>query len=137
VAGIAPPASVQGTDLSPALAGGRSKASRAALLAAYMPFAPQAFDYPEWRGVRTPTHTYVEARNGPLELFDDVRDPYQTDNLINRPSHAATQRELAAQLRALLAETGDRFEAREAYWKRYRLDIGDFGQVRYSTRSGT
>ncbi len=134
LAGIAPPASVQGADLSAAFTGGRVKDPAAALIAGYMPFASQAFDYPEWRGVRTPTHTYVETRSGALELFDDVHDPYQQVNLIGRPAHAATQARLAAQLRALLAKTGDRFEAREAYWKRFNLDIGDFGQVRYSTR---
>ena len=134
LAGIAPPAAVQGADLSAALAGGPATASQAALIAGYMPFAPQAFHYPEWRGVRTPTHTYVESRSGPLELFDNVRDPYQAVNLANRPAHAATQAGLAAELRALLARTGDKFEAREAYWKRFNLDIGDSGQVRYSNR---
>lgn len=134
LAGVAPPASVQGRDLSAAFTGGRAAGARAALIAAYMPFAPQAFAYPEWRGVRTPTHTYVETRSGPLELFDNVRDPYQLSNLVNRPAQAGRQAELSAQLRALLAETRDRFEPREAYWKRYRLDIGDAGQVRYTTR---
>jgi hypothetical protein len=98
-----------------------------------MPFARQAYDYPEWRGVRTPTHTYVETRKGPLEFFENSRDPYQLNNIVNRPEHAAVQRRLARELRKLLADTGDGFEARQAYWKKYNLDIGDFGQVRYST----
>ena len=38
------------------------------------------------------------------------------------------------QLAKLLEQTGDRFEPRENYWKRYKLDIGDAGQVKYTTR---
>ena len=132
LAGIAPPKSVQGRDLSGVLAG-RAADGRASLIAGYMPFARQAYDYPEWRGVRTPTHTYVETRQGPRHLFDNRQDPYQLTDLADRPALAELRTGLARQLRTLLAETGDRFEPREAYWKRYGLDIGDFGQVRYTT----
>ncbi|MBI4874535.1 MAG: hypothetical protein HY822_07880 [Acidobacteria bacterium] len=134
LAGIAPPKSVQGRDLSGVFAG-RAAAGRASLIAGYMPFARQAYDYPEWRGVRSATHTYVETLQGPLHLFDNRQDPFQTTDLINRPALAGLQAGLARQLRSLLAQTGDRLEPREAYWKRYNLDIGDFGQVRYTTAS--
>jgi arylsulfatase A-like enzyme len=131
LAGIRRPDSAQGWNvLAPA------RGAEAALIANYMPFARQAFDYPEWRGVRTGTHTYVETRDGPLELFDNRRDPYQLDNLAGRAAHSALQARLAARLRNLLAATGDRFEPRQVYWKRYNLDIDEVGQVRYTTRRG-
>ncbi len=129
LAGVRVPRGVEGQDLSGAVTGrGAAEKREASLIVNYMPFARQAFDYPEWRGVRTRTHTYVESRQGPLELYDNRADPYQMKNVVNR---AEAQRELAGLLRELLAKRGDRFEPREAYWKRYGLDIGDFGQVRY------
>jgi len=134
LAGLRPPPAVEGRDLSGLFSGRGARERPASLLAAYMPFARQAFHYPEWRAVRTKTHTYVESRAGPLELYDNRRDPYQMDNLVGRREAAALQAELAGRLRRLLAEAGDRFEPREAYWKRYRLDIGEFGEVRYSNR---
>jgi arylsulfatase A-like enzyme len=129
LAGVPTPRSVQGSDVL-----AHPNSGRGALIAGYMPFARQAFDYPEWRGVRTATHTYVETRAGPLELFDNRRDPHQLNNLASQPAHATTRRNLAAQLRGLLVGTADRFEPREAYWKRFNLDIGEFGQVKYKAQ---
>jgi arylsulfatase A-like enzyme len=134
LAGLGMPRSVEGADVSRALLGKRDPGQDASLIAGYMPFARQAYHYPEWRGVRTRTHTYVETRNGPLELFDNRADRYQLNNLAGQPAQAKVQSRLAARLRQLLDSTADRFEPREAYWKRYRLDIGDFGEVRYTTR---
>ncbi len=133
LAGLPVPASVQGQDRSGALKD-EAAAGGASLIAGYMPFARQAFHYPEWRGVRTATHTYVESRSGPLELFDNRSDPQQLTNLVNRPAQAALQTRLAGELKRLLERTGDRFEPRQAYWQRYKLDIGEFGEVRYSSR---
>jgi len=134
LAGVRAPRSVEGRDLSSVLAGKQADEREAALIAGYMPFARQAFHYPEWRGVRTRTHTYVETRTGPLELFDNRRDPYQLKNLMNQTASAEIQSRLASQLKRLLEATGDGFEPREVYWKRYRLDIGEFGEVRYTTK---
>jgi len=131
LAGLPIPKSVEGEDLSAVVTGGKPREDRMALIANYMPFARQAFPYPEWRGVRTPTHTYVESRQGPLEFFDNRRDPHQLNNLVNRPEHAAFQSRLATRLKSLLEAANDRFEPRQHYWKRYNLDIGDQGQVRY------
>ena len=75
------------------------------------------------------------ARQGPLEVFDNRRDPYQASNLIGRPEHSQTPARLATRLRQLPAATGDRFEPREAYWKEFRLDIGEFSPVRHTSAS--
>jgi hypothetical protein len=41
--------------------------------------------------VRTKQYTYVRDLNGPWLLFDQERDPWQLDNLIGHPEHAALQ----------------------------------------------
>ena len=80
------------------------------------------------------SHTYVESRTGPLELYDNRRDPFQLENLANHPNRAGIQSRLAGELKRWLARTGDRFEPRQAYWKSYSLDIGEYGEVRYTSR---
>src|ERR1700733_7896641 len=41
---------------------------------------------PDFRGVRSKTHTYAVARDGRWILFDNVKDPYQQHNLIDDPA---------------------------------------------------
>ncbi|HTM47349.1 MAG TPA: sulfatase-like hydrolase/transferase [Bryobacteraceae bacterium] len=135
LAGVAIPKSAEGKDLSPVLEGIESAGQDASLIANYMPFARQAFQYPEWRGVRTATHTYVETRKGPAELYDNRRDPYQMKNVVGAPEHSRQQSQLAGRLEQMLKQTADRFEPRENYWKRYHLDIGDSGEVKYTSRA--
>lgn len=53
---------------------------------------------PEWRGVRTKTHTYAATRDGGWLLYDNERDPYQRHNLIDHPG----SRELRASLEAMV-----------------------------------
>ncbi len=36
---------------------------------------------PEFHGIRTARYTYIEYDGGDVELYDDVEDPYQLDNL--------------------------------------------------------
>jgi arylsulfatase A-like enzyme len=48
-----------------------------------------------WRGVRTKRHTYVNLLDhGPWLLYDNQEDPYQLNNLINKPEHARLQAKL-------------------------------------------
>jgi len=64
---------------------------------------------PEWRGVRTARHTYARTRQGPWLLYDNVQDPYQLDNLADRPETADLQRRLDAAVEAWLQATRDPF----------------------------
>ena len=52
--------------------------------------------------VRTRTFSYMEMGNGqpPAALFDLVKDPWETVNLLNDPAYAKTRREMADLLRA-------------------------------------
>jgi len=56
---------------------------------------------PEWRGVRTKTHTYAATHDGGWLLYDNERDPYQRHNLIDHPG----SRELRASLEAMVDRT--------------------------------
>jgi hypothetical protein len=62
---------------------------------------------PEWRGVRTARHTYVETLGRePWLLFDNVTDPYQLDS---RVDDAALQADMRCELDKWLRCTRDPF----------------------------
>lgn len=106
--GLSVPGTCQGLDLSAALRGASFARPTATLAACLVAFSE--FRGPEWRAARTETHTYVRSRLGPWLLYDNVLDPFQQTNLVNRPEAAEVQRRLDAELNGLLARFGDRFE---------------------------
>jgi hypothetical protein len=54
---------------------------------------------PEFHGIRTVRYTYVEYVTGERELYDDVRDPDQLQNLA-----ATADRHLLSELHARVSE---------------------------------
>lgn len=61
-----------------------------------------------WRGVRTKQYTYVNLFDyGPWLLFDNKKDPYQLNNLINDPDYAEIKEKLEKRMRELMLEAGD------------------------------
>ena len=123
---------VEGTDLAHLVAGGRGKAPESALVASLAPFA-EAWPGPEWRGVRTVRHTYVETLEGPWLLYDNQEDPEQLDNLADDPGRQALRRSLAAELRGWLERTSDRFQPGAALMAQYGYPRGPKGEVPYTS----
>ncbi len=70
---------------------------------------------PEWRGVRTKSHTYARTREGDWLLYDNRQDPYQLRNLATDPGHDALRFELRAWVDRWREELGDGFEVGEHY----------------------
>ena len=62
-----------------------------------------------YRGLRTSRYTYVRNIDGPWLLYDNQTDPYQMDNLIDRPEHAQLQATLEKRLQQRLDDMGDEF----------------------------
>ena len=70
----------------------------------------------EWRAVRDKQFTYAIWRDGPVErLHDNQADPYQMNNLIDDPAHAATLERLRRIMNKRMAELGDTFESASWY----------------------
>ena len=140
LAGLPIPKPVEGVNLAPFIRGERSDPPPAVLLANPCPFSvgdPRGPDQVptyegrrmEYRGVRTARHTYVRTIDGPWLLYDNEADPYQRDNLIDDPAHAATRVELEATMRALMARTGDEFLPKETYYERFGLKVDERGKL--------
>lgn len=105
------PPDAQGTDVSRALRG-EDPGPDAAFLMHHGPYAPS--NVPAgWRGIRTRTHTYARFRDEPWVLYDNAKDPYQTENLArsDEPEIVALRSGLDARLKDWMEETGETWDA--------------------------
>lgn len=125
MAGLEAPHGLDGVDLSPELLAEATTPTnhRQAVLMSnytahwdYFKTATQAgAQWPEWRGVKTKQYTYARWIDGATELYDDLADPEQMQNLSDDPAHAEVVEELEATLEQLLAEAHDEFLPGNAY----------------------
>lgn len=129
LAGVPIPQTVEGRDLSAVFRGERQEWDEAALILCAAPFHQWNFARGgrEYRGVRTRQHTYVRDLKGPWLLYDNEADPYQLNNLVNKPEAAELQARLETVLARKLHETGDEFRPAQYYMNQwnYTWDAGD------------
>jgi arylsulfatase A-like enzyme len=113
------PEGVQGVDLSAFPLGKKAKEPESVFLQDILPCG-QAVDtgITEWRGVRTRRYTYARHRDKGWVLYDNQADPYQKNNLIDKPEAKDTQATLEKELQGWLARTKDDFASRETWCKR-------------------
>ena len=126
LAGVECPHTVEGYDLSPAFRGEAGFEPASAFISNPCPFLESI---PEWRGVRTKTHTYARTLAGPWLLYDNVADPYQLRNLVDEADAAPLRSELEAELGRWLEQLGDEFLPREAYWERFGYTVDASGAI--------
>ncbi|MEM1334556.1 MAG: sulfatase/phosphatase domain-containing protein, partial [Actinomycetota bacterium] len=121
LAGIEVPAEMQGASIVPLLAGEPPPNWRRSMYYRYWMHRDGAHAVPAHYGVRTETHKLICYYNDPLdqlgangpadpvewELFDLVRDPLETTNVIDRPEYRGIRDELTAELTRLQHEVGD------------------------------
>ncbi len=131
--GIATPETAEGTDYSRAILEGKSLDSRAALIECPSPFGQwdRRHGGREYRGVRTGRWTYVRDLTGPWLLFDNHNDPYQMENLVNRPEVSDWQRQLDGWLTEKLRQTRDEFLPGPEYVRRWNWTVDEDGTVPY------
>jgi len=131
LSGIDRPETAEGVDRSPLLRGEVADADEPALIMCPSPFGEWARPRGgrEYRGVRTTRYTFVRTLEGPWLLYDNREDPYQLDNLCNKPGHAALQADLDAQLNRKLEQTGDEFLSGWDYIKKWGYKTDRWGTV--------
>lgn len=131
--GLPIPGSVEGLDFSGYLRGGPNPGDDATVILCASPFGEweRRVGGREYRGVRTPRHTYVRDLNGPWLLFDNQVDPYQTNNLAALPAHQKLQIQLDEVLQRKLRERGDAFLPGPEYIRQWGYTVDANGTVRY------
>ncbi len=118
---------MQGTDLSHAVLGRSGTDPESVYLQILGPGFPPRDGYKVlWRAVRT--HRYIFARwkypEGRRLLIDMETDPFEMDNLADRPEHEDTARELDVILHGWMDRTHDPFETGKRLPATRMLDLG-------------
>ena len=104
--GLEVPPEMQGTDLSPVVLGDSTLGPDVAYLQIFGPFLAGGVDG-AWRGVRTRRYLYARTAEAPWLLYDLASDPYQLDNLVDRPEAGGILAELESELAGWMDRTGD------------------------------
>ncbi len=119
------PKSIEGEDLSELIKSPDANIDRAALVMNVCPFATEQ-DNKEYRGVRTSQYTYVRTPDGPSMMFDNLKDPYQMDNLIEKNEFDALQKRLDDKLNTALTKIDDKdFKTRDYYLEKWNLRMNN------------
>jgi len=125
LANIEIPKSIEGEDLSELIKSPNVNIDRAALVMNVCPFATE-HNNKEYRGVRTSQYTYVRTPDGPSMMFDNLKDPYQMDNLIEKSEYDSLQKSLDKKLNAALTKIGDKdFKTRDYYLEKWNLRMNN------------
>jgi len=133
--GLAIPDSVEGLDYSGYLQGGDNPSDGAALLMCPHPFGQwtaMAHGGRVYRGLRTQRYTYTRTLDGPWLLYDNQQDPYQLENLVDKPEHTRLVGELDAWLQHKLDALGDEFLPGMDYIRRWGYTVDETGTVPYT-----
>jgi N-acetylglucosamine-6-sulfatase len=98
LAGVVPPTPVDGRSLVPILGGAAAPWRDDVLLEEWKLGA-----IPDWVGVRNERWKYVQYLTGERELYDELNDPFELENVAGNPEHAATIATLAGRIAELTA----------------------------------
>ena len=116
--GLEIPQEVDGVDLSRVALGKGRDTREEVLLAIYVSendFCQTGTAYPEWRGVRTKQYTYCRWLAGKEELYDNLADPYQMENLAENGAKPEVLARLRSRLADLLVAAHDDFRPGTGY----------------------
>lgn len=135
LSGVPVPPSVEGKDLSAVVRDPSTSTDHAALYMGVAPFSKAGDANREYRAIRTDRYTYVRDLKGAWLLYDDEKDPYQLNNLANKPEFAALQGELDGKLQAELKKRGDEFRDGQYYIDLWGYKVRNGASVPYKPGS--
>lgn len=106
------PGEVDGTDLSPVMLGRERRAREEVLIGSYTShwdFFQTGTLWPEWRGVYTGEYSYCRWLAGGEELYNNVEDPFQMNNLADGRGELPLLQRMRSRLSDLMAAAHDEF----------------------------
>jgi arylsulfatase A-like enzyme len=132
LAKIKVPSQIDGENLASLVEKGDGKKDRVALYMSVSPFDSQTDGIP-YRAIRTTQYTYVRNLDGPWRLFDDVKDPFQLNNLVENDESGEIVKSLEKKLQAQLKKIGDDFNPPKWYIEEWGLSVDPVkGHIRFS-----
>ena len=134
MSGLPIPKTVEGNDLYPILSGKKKDNIEAALIECVSPFGEweRRNGGKEYRGIRTRRYTYVKDLEGPWLFFDNEKDPYQMNNLVDNTDFADIRKKLDALLAKMLKERKDQFLTGPEYIEKWGYTVNARGTVNYT-----
>lgn len=133
--GLPIPNSVEGLDFSSTIQGSEDPSDGAVVITCPHPFGQwnrRDHGGREYRGLRTKRYTYVRTLDGPWLLYDNLRDPYQLNNLIHVPEYKGLQEDLDGWLQRKLDVMGDEFRPGMEYIRKWGYTVDERGTVPYT-----
>lgn len=127
------PETVEGLDFSSVLKGEKKDKVKQTLISCPQPFGQwdRKRGGKEYRGVFTGRYTYTRDLEGPWLLFDNVADPFQMNNLIDKPEHQKLQKTLDKKLNKELQKRNDEFLPGMEYVKKWNYLVDETETVPY------
>ena len=129
LAGLPVPDAIEGENMADVIDNPEVSRDKAALIMNVSPFAGKSVEY---RGIYTSRYAYVKTLEGPWLLFDNVKDPLQMDNLVDRSEHEELQEKLQLKLQEELKKVGDEFMPRQYYIDKWDYKLTEWGYIDYS-----
>jgi arylsulfatase A-like enzyme len=114
LAGIPAPKHCAGKDLSAVMRGKNIPSPDAVYLMNITKRGEREGHPPDFRGIRTQTHTYAVAEDGRWCLYDNGKDAYQIKNLVADDDLKPLMAQLDAQIAAWLRSANDPFRLADA-----------------------
>jgi hypothetical protein len=109
-----------------------SETDRTALVMNVCPFGNE-YPHDEFRGIRTKQYSYICSPEGAIMMFDNIKDPYQMDNLVENDGYTSLQKKLDKKLSKALKKIGDKnFKSREYYLEKWNLKLNDGKVIDYN-----
>lgn len=121
--------SIEGESMVYAIGNNEAGKEKSALI---MQLSPFAGDYDEYRGIYTSRYAYIKTLEGPFRLFDNIEDPLQINNLIDRPEYSDIQKQMEQKLQTELRKIGDDFRPRKYYIDKWGYELTKGGYIDYS-----
>nr|WP_282122060.1 sulfatase-like hydrolase/transferase [Algibacter mikhailovii] len=118
------PSTIEGENLAELIKNPDPNKDRAALVMNVAPFGAN-FNDPPYRGIRTKQYTYAVTPDGPSMFYDNIKDPYQQNNLIGNPALQDIEKDLHEQLIKELHKIGDEVRPRDYYMKKWNYFFDD------------
>ncbi len=103
------------------------------LIACYQPFGQWSRKRggKEFRGLVTTQYTYVRELKGPWLLFDNLKDPFQLNNLIGKSDYQKVEKDLENRLSRMLVMRKDDFKPGMEYVKKWHYVVDETETVPY------
>jgi arylsulfatase A-like enzyme len=133
--GIAIPKTVQGIDYTKVLVGKEKSKTKYALISCIQPFGQWSRNRggKEYRGITNAKFTYARDLDGPWLLFNNEKDPFQLNNLVNQVEYKKLQKSLEKALQKELAKRKDDFLPGMDYIKKWNYFVDETETVPYRT----